>query len=486
MRKVSMWVVLCSLLVVGTVLAAGNNVSLPKTEQVSGWVLDQAGEPIVDAQVFLALSKEKFETQSDEKGYFLITGVPKESGVLMIQKDGYIPQQVKFEIGSEELKISLQPVPSNPGFLAGQMLDAETGSGIWQVEVIAESQGFISVAKPPRTLTDAKGYWRLSLPPGKYLLTAKHHLYEEYKEQVEVIAGEVTTLSFKLIPKILPPAFVQGLVQTKGQRELFLMPVADARVILAMENQSSWETISDSSGLFRFPAVPPGKGLLMVTKGGYKPWQEKIQLKAGELAELQVFLEPLPVKETLLYGQVKDMKTGKPISFARIQAQNFDFVSLESRFVIADNQGFYRFFLAPGKYIVEAQHPEYIPRPEPVELFPGQNKKIDFPLRPLRQEPSTVVGKVYQGEPKISLPVEGRHNRSIAEAEVLLIGEEGEYKALSGPDGWFELPIVEPGRYKLIVRKERYLPYQRTITVPQGEKIELFIPLVPGNLIILD
>lgn len=490
MRK-ALGIILCMLLLVtGIALAEESEIALPQVGgKVQGWVLDPAGEAIASAQVVLVVGRQKFEAKSDEAGHFLFPSVPAGQGVVMAQKDGYKPEQIKLELGvQEEIKIILEPLPQKPGLLAGQILDAGTGQGIYRVEVIAELISAISQARPPQTWTDAKGYWRLSLPPGQYLVTARQLQYEEYKEQVEVVAGEVTTLSFKLVPKPLPPAFVHGQVQARGQQGLVLMPVADARVVLAMENQSKWETTTDSAGFFQFAAIPPGWGLVLVSKAGYKPWQEKIQLKAGESLALQVYLDSLPVRESLIFGQVKDMKTGKPVAFAKIQALDLDAISLEPRYVTADNQGNYKFFLSPGQYVIETVHPEYIPKQEPVELFPGQNLRLDFLLRPIKQEPSTVVGKVYQGEPRVTLPIvkEQQRNQPIEGAEVSLLGEAGEYKAKTGPDGWFEFPIVEPGRYELLVRKEGYAPYRRTLVVPQGEKVELFIPLISGGPIILD
>ena len=492
MGKASVRIVLCTLfLLVGMAFAQESDVALHK-EQVSGWVLDPAGEAIAASQVILVVGKDKFEAESDEIGHFLFTGVPEGQSIIMVQKEGYKPEQLKLEIGNgEEVKIVLEALPQKPGFLAGQVLDAQTGQGIYRVEVTAQRLSVTAEAKPPVAWTDAKGYWRLSLPPGKYLITVRHMQYEEYKEQVEVISGEVVTLGFKLIPKHLPPAFLHGQVQTRGQQGLFLMPVADARVILAMENQSKWEIATDSAGIFQLATIPSGWGLVLVSKVGYKPWQQKVQLKAGENFELSVFLEPLPVQDSLLYGQVKDMKTGRPVAFAKIQAFDFEDLSLEPRYVVSDNLGNYKLSLNPGKHLLEVHHPDYLPKQEPVELFFGQNLRLDFLLKPIKQEPSTFVGKVYQVDSNITLPItddlrKQPRNQPVEGAEVILSGEVGEYKTISGPDGWFEISFVEAGRYELLVRKDGYTPYKQILMVPAGEKIERFVPLVRRIPIILD
>ena len=479
MRKLLVWSTLGALLLAVGVACAADIVP-PVSGKVSGWISSQAGEAVSGAQVILVMDKAKFETQSDEDGYFLLADVPQGLGALTVQKAGYSPRQVKLEVGKEqELKITLEPLFLEPSLLVGQVLDAETGRGIWRAEVAAALTA-ASQVKPERTLTDAKGYWRLDLRPGEYLVTVRHAQYQEYKESVTVKAGQVTTLNIKLVSKPLPPAFIHGVVQAGGERELALLPVPGARVILAMENQHRWEAVTDDAGFFRFTALPPGRGLVIVVKAGYKPWQEQIQLKAGEALAMRVILEPLPVKEALVYGQVKDMKTAKPIPFARIQALAFESSLRAPRFVTADNQGYYKLALAPGRYVLEAQHPEYFPRQESAELFSGRQLRVDFLLRPVQQEPSVVLGMVYEAEFATTAEIR-KLRKPVAGAEVILAGQRGEYGCKTGPDGRFEFSFVEPGPYRLSVHKEGYRLYQRMLTIPQGEKIELSIPLAPGG-----
>lgn len=479
MRRRFIWSVLCVLmLAIGIASAAG----ITEKEQLSGWVLDQAGEGVAGAQVLLLYSEDRFAAETDEAGYFHFQSVPKGLGVLVVRKAGYKLQQVEVEAGrQQEFKIILEPLPPEPGVLIGQILDAETGEGIWQVEVTAQPLRESVEFRAPRTFTGAKGYWRLSLPPGQYLITARHMKYQEHVEQVEVKSGEIISLAFKLVPKNLPPAFVHGRVESRGRLDACIgLPVPGARVVLTMDNQRSWETVTDDLGVFQFFGIPAGWGLLSVTKAGFKPWQEKVQLKAGETLELRVLLEPLPAREARIFGQVKDMKTGNPIAFARIQITGLEDYAEKARVVITDSRGYYNVVLPQGRYLLEAQHPEYFTKQELVDLKPGQQLQVNFLLRPAKQEPSVVVGVVYGAERRFSLI---RDDSSIptvpiSGAEVTLSGEFGEYKTKTGQDGRFEFALVEPGRYMLLVRKEGYQTYQRMLTIPQGEKIELKISLL--------
>lgn len=83
MRRRFIWSVLCVLmLAIGIASAAG----ITEKEQLSGWVLDQAGEGVAGAQVLLLYSEDRFAAETDEAGYFHFQSVPKGLGVLVVRK----------------------------------------------------------------------------------------------------------------------------------------------------------------------------------------------------------------------------------------------------------------------------------------------------------------------------------------------------------------------------------------------------------------
>lgn len=454
MRKLSVRIVVFLLLLAtGSVLAADGT--------VFGILLNERGEAIPKAQLLLAAGNEQFRLESDTQGKFHFASLPQGSAVLLIQKDGYRTQQLDLEVGEgEEIRITLEPLPRNPGTLAGQVLDRESSRGIQNAKIAAKSlsTGFES----PVTSTDSKGYWQLNLAPGQYTIVIQHLHYETQEANVEVVSGEVRTLTFKLNPITLPLANIYGQVQTKGS-----IPIANVRVKVTTEDLKLREKGTDNEGVFQFSAVLPGRGLVTVSKEGYLTWLKEVEFIPGEQLALKIFLEPEPLGGAFVFGQVKDMKTGRSVTFAKISALDFNDLS-ELQTTLTDHGGSYKLFLSPGSYVLKVEHPDYFPKPEPIELASGQNLQQELLIRPAKQEPSILVGKIHDSQ-SLAIP--------LGDARVTLTGDIGTYRGKTGEDGWFEIAQLEPGRYTLKIQKAGFESYQQKITIPAGEKIQRIIPL---------
>ena len=63
--------------------------------------------------------------------------------------------------------------------------------------------------------------------------------------------AEIISLAFKLVPKNLPPAFVHGRVEAgDGWMPVSGCQFLEPEVVLTMDNQRSWETVTDDLGVF--------------------------------------------------------------------------------------------------------------------------------------------------------------------------------------------------------------------------------------------
>jgi len=161
------------------------------------------------------------------------------------------------------------------GAVTGRVVD-DRGHPIVRARVIAETTG-ASVGYVPSTVSNARGYFRLVLPPGEYLVFAGKieagypdtlsDLYRgavKYK-RVDVSANKVTSGVFlRLGPKL-------GRVAGKIEDAVTGKAVTDAKIqVWAANMQERLSSIEpDNNGRFVFVA-PPGNFLVRVLAPGYE------------------------------------------------------------------------------------------------------------------------------------------------------------------------------------------------------------------------
>jgi subtilisin family serine protease len=129
---------------------------------------------------------------------------------------------------------------------------------------------------------DANGAFAMVLPAGRYKVTASAFGYRpETIGEVVVVDEERTVSNFILEPA--PTHTVRGVIrQTDGR------PLAGARVLL--EGTPLLAAVTDSSGAYLLPGVPPGAYQLSASRGGcFSRTRHPISVEAGD-AEMDLSL----------------------------------------------------------------------------------------------------------------------------------------------------------------------------------------------------
>lgn len=99
------------------------------------------------------------------------------------------------------------------GSLVGRVVDASTGGGISDATIVV-------VDGDRSALTDSLGFFGISsLPPGGYTIQVVHLAYGEFRERVQIEAGEEASFRIMLSPTAieLEPVVVEALTETQFQ-----------------------------------------------------------------------------------------------------------------------------------------------------------------------------------------------------------------------------------------------------------------------------
>lgn len=283
-----------------------------------------------------------------------------------------------------------------------------------------------------RALVNSRGFFQMEgVPPGAYLLEARHEKYAPAVVSVRVIQGEVTEIAN-------PPL----LLDHPKVVEVFVDPPLGpydrpwAVALQRFDRDTSYITpfaqdVMSADGSWRKPAVPSGYYFLRIgPNSGETWWTEEVQVEDNP-APIHVRLRVVKVKGTVLLG-------GEPLAATVNFGGKYGAVRVEAR---ADEKGRFETLLPrAGEWQVHVASDEPgVEREIPkvlVEPKPGTDEAVvdlDLPKTLLR-------GKVIVAA--TGAPVPG----SIVTAVSMGRGQESPVQVLADEEGRFELHGLLPGK----------------------------------------
>jgi hypothetical protein len=218
-----------------------------------------------------------------------------------------------------------------------------------------------------------RGFFQMEgVPPGAYILEARHEKFAPAMTSVKVVPGEVTEIAnpplVLELPKVVevyvdPPTDPSGQPWTVKLQKLdhdssTLTPVAEGTFAL--------------DGSWRKPGIPPGRYLLRIgLKGGETWWLDKIEVTEN-LSPVQVRLDLVDVKGSVQLGD-------KPLPAKLWFGGRFGAVRIEAQ---ADEKGNFKALLPKaGEWVVHVESED-----PPVQR--------EFPKLQVKPKPGTHVAEL--------------------------------------------------------------------------------------------
>ncbi|ANM28429.1 hypothetical protein ABI59_00470 [Acidobacteria bacterium Mor1] len=449
-------------------------VELVAASDVSGWVIDDEGEPIAGAKVTLKQSRSMqmgdrvmmFMTQNqsdtDSDGKFLFEDVEPGKISLSAVAPGWQEQKredIEVVRGEDLEDVEIPLIPG--AVLEGRITtpDGQPAIGA-DVSVVAEDA---TPFRMPGSPVDGDGYYRLEgLVPGTVSVEANHAEYARTVKDTEVKEGlNELDLAFEGGQE------VQGrLVGSDGK------PVPGAQVRLAAPERywGGFSATTAGDGTFTIGGVKDGTYRLSASAESYATYRgtDDIVVSGQPVTGLEIVLD----RGAILTGKILGVEESK-LGDVEIEAVSRSGGGFAGGAV--DYQGNYRLEnLAAGTWEVRAQ----IARS-------GRSARGEVTIEQGVQE--TTLDLQFEG----GVTLEGRVTQAdqpVKEATVWLTGTDVDHQGWSETDhsGRYVVEGLKPGNYRLNLRQwQTGLSYSESVEVQGDREVDIEIPtaVIQGRIL---
>ncbi len=227
-------------------------------------------------------------------------------------------------------------------------------------------------------------YFFVGLEPGQYVARAEAHGFEPQEAPIDLAPNAFVQHDFTLLPGEPPaPAVLMGVVLTGGAG--FLLPVAEAHIVLFNDGGMAADTMTDAFGFYVFPELAPGHYGILVEHPDFAPVEDEVVLPPGEIVVRHFILEAgLPPEFGAFGGLVLGADpsgTEFPLPRARVALHSEDgtfgpvaFTNDAGEFLMDD--------VPVGAYIAQVHSPGWAPASAEIQILPGELTEHVFVLIP--------------------------------------------------------------------------------------------------------
>ncbi|MEA2599989.1 MAG: hypothetical protein QOF89_981 [Acidobacteriota bacterium] len=409
--------------------------------EVSGRVIDEAGNPVASVQITMIAGRDFFSgvlsDLSGADGSFHFTGVQEGTFHLMARKAGYAASSQGDTVTVSSASVSGVEVKLTAGGTISGKLSGLEFSQLSRVRVTAS--GF----RPGQVDPDG-AYSIPNVPPGEWQVEGSvpdTSLHAEGHVTLEPGMAEA-----KLDLQFGKGFTLTGVVLRNGA------PLAGAAVGLARTGTiSSYQDASDHQGGFRFGGLDAGKYELTVRTANGAQHKEAVEITGDR--EVQVDL-----KSASLTGRVLDAADSSPVAGAEVTLEAMG--DRESRFhgvtTNTDSHGAFRVAeVADGTWKLRASHEGYSPAEKEVRIEGEDADGVELSLSPTEGLTIEVVLPSGQVPERIRAGVLDPSGRTVV-AGYYPVGENGRVR----------LSNVPPGSWQIFVDSDYAAPASVAATVP--------------------
>jgi len=337
---------------------------------------------------------------------------------------------------------------SNVGWIAGYVYESDGTTPIASANVIiAGGSG--------SDITDASGYYNISIGPGTYSVTANKTGYDNDTKSVTVITGHTSSQNFILI--VLSPPSNEGWLEGYVYKNGTTITIASATITV-----NGNTTTTTANGHYNI-SLAADSYIAIASKNGYNSDSKSISITKGQATAQTFYLSEIPPEsQGWAIGHVYVSSSTTPVSGATVSITG-------GSSTITSSGGEYNLTLAFGSYTITASKTGYYSDSKIVTIITGQETITDFHLRlsPSSQTNGTIEGYVYISG--TSIPINGA-----------TIQVQGGPSATTDATGYYSLS-VSPGTYTLTASKSGHASDTKSVTVTVSQVTTRDFYLTPSG-----
>jgi protocatechuate 3,4-dioxygenase beta subunit/5-hydroxyisourate hydrolase-like protein (transthyretin family) len=426
------------------------DLTLERGFEVSGRVIDEAGNPVASAQLTMIAGSDFFSgalsNLSGADGSFHFAGVQEGTFRLMARKAGYAANSQGDTVTVAGASVNGVEVKLTAGGTISGRLSGLEFSQLSRVRITAN--GF----RPGQVDPDG-AYTIPNMPPGEWQVEAT-------VPDTSLHAEGHVTLEPGMVEAKLDLQFGKGFTLT-GIVLRNGAPLAGAGLRLERTGTvSTYQAASDHQGAFRFGGLDAGNYQLTVNTATGAQHKEPVEISGDR--EVQIDL-----KSASLTGRVIDAADSSPVTGAEVTLEAVD--DRESRFhemtTNTDSRGAFRVAeVADGTWKLRASHEGYAPAEKEVQIAGADADGVEVSLSPTEGLTIEVVLSSGQTPERIRAGALDPSGRTVV-AGYYPVGENGRVR----------LSNVPPGSWQIFVDSDYAAPTSVAAAVP-GPAVRVLLP----------
>jgi len=443
------------------------SVSLGQPTTLAGEVVDEAGRPIADATVHIAMAKIGkgesrrelrasgfFRTQTDRDGQFVFADMPAgatfeffvegagRASINTLDISSYSREQCQFAPGQAGIRLVL-PAEARVEGVVRQKADGKPVGGV-EIAAHADRRGSAGPIPSKRAVTAADGTFSIgNLAAGTCVVTlwiprGQNPEWVAENLQISLKAGQTQT---DLRMELTKGAIIEVLIRDPAGKPVEKM---NAHFELIGQRQGFGEH-TDANGLARIRALPGRYRVAQIYRPGYFPPEtmNEVTVEEGRTQRIEFTVTPTPK----IAGIVRD-DAGNPLAGVKVQTTWVKMGSSGTSAGESDASGRFDLEWDSSSFGRGANSIVFVARDPARNL--AQVLDIDERVGPLdlKLKPGLIVaGTVLDQDGK---PLSGADARVLLRVPMATVRLGWNELATTGPDGVFEVRGIPPERQYMV------------------------------------
>ena len=358
--------------------------------------------------------------------------------------------------------------------ISGYVFDKETEEPLPNVWIYVQNE---NGSYSNSTSSNETGYYYLNIPSGKLTLEVWYADYFSYKYNFKAQEDQHLQHNIYLKPKPERNSTLYGYVKNKETGE----GIANLNLsVMEKEREDEWNGTTTNDTGYYLINVSFGEITLEIWDEGYRSYTEKIEIEMNSTIQHDIYLEPKPPENSLIYGYVYEKNSSrgeeKPLKEALVSIYNMDYDDYNQ--TTTDKNGYFEMWCAEGNISFEVYIQGYDRYREMIYINEGEEKEIRVYMIP---QNTIIYGYVYE-------KAKGRDETPVKDVYINIYNRDTENWnfTMTDEEGYYEMWVAE-GNLDLHADAKGYFHYYDNFYAEargEYEKVIYLEPKPPENSLI--